>query len=371
MPRSARPEEAKATGGSRGRIVARGATQDRAAAESAPWGAPRGLDSREGSESASWDRGYGTSRARPIGREPMVRVADSIRLRAHAARFDVAGLTCDALEPLAASRLDALLERPYEEFTAQDVGCALDVIERVGGSASLFAYFLPAVLRRPPYTDVVAAERFLLGLESAYGEATVSDWDAEIDAMLLRWLALRPVRGGDDPIDLYVSEAALRRHEIEAARRLPAQSRLRSCLGTDWRRSTGAPVYPRAALILLDRTPSKGVARLTSFERSDDANLHRAWVEMVVHAHGVGWRPRSREVVDWLDAPGRATFAEALMERSESDLAIGGAAAAILLSPRRAREFGRRAVTLLATLDASDSDRFVVTPIARRLLVGA
>lgn len=301
----------------------------------------------------------------------MVRVADSIRLRAHAARFDVAGLHGVARRELVERTLEQRLEPARRERVERDVGTALEVIEHAGGHAALFAYFLPAVLRRPPMTDVVAAERFLLGLEEAYAEAAVSEWDAEIEATLLRWLALRPVRGGDDPVDLYVSEAALRRHEIEAARRLPATPRLRSCLGADWRRSTGAPVYPRAALILLDRAPAKGVARLASFERSDDGNLHRAWVELVVHAHGVGWRPRSNEIVDWLDAPARATFAEALMTSPALDLAIGGAAAAILLSPRRTRELRARAAGLVRALDASDDDRFVLTPIARRLLTGA
>lgn len=300
----------------------------------------------------------------------MVRLRDPEILRAHQARFDVARFALAGLAPLDASRLDALLDRPYEDLTGKDVACALDVIERAGLDASLFAYFLPAVLRRPPFRDVVACERLLLGLDGARGEAAISDWDPEIDATLLRWLSLRPLRGGDDPVDLYLSEAALRRHEIEAARRLPTESRLRSCLGMDWHRAAEGPLYPRVALSLLDRTPSKAVARLASLERSHDENLHRAWVELLFHAHGVGWRPESREAVDWMDAPARAAFAEGLMGHAALDLALGAAGVAILLQPRRARELKGRAVQRLAALDASDSDKFVLTRITRRLFEG-
>ncbi len=301
----------------------------------------------------------------------MVRLSDPLRLRAHQARFDVASLSRDALEPLDASRLDALLDRPYEDLTGNDVACALDVMHRAGLHAPLFAYFLPAVLRRPPFKDVVASERFLEGLEGSRGDAAVSDWNTEIDATLTRWLTLRPMRGGDDPVDLHLSEAGLRRHEIEAARRLPTESRLRSCLGTDWRRASEGPLYPRALLVLLDRAPAKAVARLNAFEKSDDDNLRRAWVELLMHAHGVGWRPESRETVDWLDAPKRLAFAEALMGHPELDIAIGAAAAAILMSPRRVRELRLRVSVRLAALDASDSDKFVLPPVTRRLLVGA
>lgn len=301
----------------------------------------------------------------------MVRPSDPMRLRAHQARFDVARLSRDGLDPLDARRLDALLDRPYEELSGADVACALDVMHRAGLHAPLFAYFLPAVLRRPPFQDVVASERFLEGLEGARGDLAVADWNPEIEATLTHWLTHRPMRGGDDPVDLYLSEAGLRRHEIEAARRLPTESRLRSCLGTDWRRASEGPLYPRAVLVLLDRAPAKAVARLTSLERSEHDNLRRAWIEILMHAHGVGWRPESREAVEWLDAPKRMTFAEGLMGHLELDIAIGAAAAAILMSPRRARELRERASVRLTALDASDSDKFVLTPIARRLLTGS
>lgn len=300
----------------------------------------------------------------------MVRLRDPKSLRAHQARFDVARLSHEGLDPLDASRIDALLDRPYEDLTGKDVACALEVIERAGLDEGLFAYFLPAVLRRPPFQDVVACERLLLGLEGARGEPAVADWDPEIDATLLRWLSIRPLRGGDDPVDLYLSEAALRRHEIEAARRLPTESRLRSCLGMDWHRAAEGPLYPRVAMSLLDRTPAKAVSRLGSLEKSHDENLHRAWVELLFHAHGVGWRPASRDAVEWMDAPARAAFAEALLAHDALDVAIGAAGVLILMQPRRARELRMRASVRLAALDASDSDKFVLTPVTRRLFAG-
>ena len=301
----------------------------------------------------------------------MVRLSDPLRLRAHRARFDVARLSREGLDPLDSRRLRALLDRPYEDLSGSDVACALDVMHRAGLHALLFAYFLPAVLRRPPFEDVVASERFLVALEGARSDAAVAEWGSEIGATLMRWLTLRPMRGGDDPVDLHLSEAGLRRHEIEAARRLPTESRLRSCLGTDWRRAGEGPLYPRAAMVLLDRSPANAVARLASFEKSHDDNLRRVSIELLVHAHGVGWRPESPEAVDWLDAPKRMVFAEALMGHSQLDIAIGAAVAAILMSPRRVRELRLRASVRLAALDATDSDKFVLTPVTRRLLVGS
>lgn len=300
----------------------------------------------------------------------MVRASDPLRLRAHQARFDVARIPREGLEPLDARRLDMLLDRPYEDLSGGDVACALDVMDRASLHAPLFAYFLPAVLRRPPWKDFVASERFLLGLEGARGDPAIADWSAEIDATLRRWLTLRPLRGGDDPVDLHLSEAGLRRHEIEAARRLPTESRLHSRLGADWRRAGEGPIYVRAALLLLDRTPATAVERLRAFERSEDDNLQRSWVELAVHAHGVGWRPEVRDAVEWLDAPARRAHADALIARAEPDLAIGAAAAAILIHPRSAREVRARIAPRIAALDASEADAFVLTPVVRRLLQG-
>ena len=59
----------------------------------------------------------------------MVRLPDPMRLRAHQARFDVARLSREGLDPFDASRLDALLDRPYEDLSGSDVACALDVAQ--------------------------------------------------------------------------------------------------------------------------------------------------------------------------------------------------------------------------------------------------
>jgi hypothetical protein len=300
----------------------------------------------------------------------MVRFADDAALRDHLARFDPSRLSREGLDPLEARRLDALLERPYEDLDSRDVSHALAIVDRAGTPPDLFAYFLPAALRRPPYKDLRASECLLAGLLAARDDAVVAAWDAEIEATLVRFLTARPLRGGDDPVDLWLSETASRQRALEAARRLPWSARRRAGLLADWVRATEGPVYARAALLLLQRWPDAAERRLLMWEAGTEDNLLRAWVEVMFHAHGEGWRPGSAALDALLDAPARYAVADGLIAHVEPDLAVGAAAVALLLAPSRGREVRARVAPRLAQLDAMDQDAFVVLPVVRALLDG-
>lgn len=301
----------------------------------------------------------------------MVRLADPRALEAHQARFDLGRWPREGLDPVDARRLDAILDRPYESLDARDVAHALDLIERGGLAEALFPYFLPAALRRPPTTDALASERLLSGLFATRGQSAVADWGPEIEEALVRWLCTRPLRGGDDPIDLWLSDAAARRHELEASRRLPARIRMRASLGGGWAAAREGPLYPRVALLLFHAEPQRAVARFLAWEASEEPNLVRVAIEVLFHAAGEGWRPDPAALAETLDVPARLARLEELVAHGETDVALGAAAAAILLAPRRARELRARAAPRLAALDLLDSDRFVLPSRVRRLLTGA
>jgi hypothetical protein len=300
----------------------------------------------------------------------MVRLANDAALRDHLARFDPSRLTREGLDPLEARRLDALLDRPYEDLDGRDVAHALALVRSAGLPTDLFAYFLPAVLRRPPWKDVRASECLMAGLLAARDDAVVASWDAEIEATLVRFLTARPLRGGDDPVDLWFTETASRQRGLEAARRLPWGARRRAGLLADWARATEGPVYARAALVLLQRWPSAAERRFLLWETGSEDNLLRAWVEVMFHAHGEGWRPGSAALDAVLDAPSRYALAEGLIGHLEPDVAIGAAAVALLLAPGRGREVRARVAPRIADLDATDQDRFVLLPVVRSLLTG-
>lgn len=300
----------------------------------------------------------------------MVRLADPRSLRAHQARFDIARLPRTGLEALEIRRLDLLLDRPYEDLDAADVANALHLIDRAGLYAPLFAYFLPAALRRPPCRDLVASERLLAGLLSTGSDEAVADWDPEIEEALVSWLSTRPLRGGDDPVDLWLSEPALRRRELEAARRLPSILRIRSGLSSGWREACEGPLYVRLALLCLTRWPAAAERRLRAWESSSEDNLSRAWVELMFHAHGEGWRAEQPALETWLASPERIEAAEHLLTHAEPDIALGAAAVALLLVPHRARELRARVAGRLASHLASEQDRFALTPTVLGLLTG-
>lgn len=300
----------------------------------------------------------------------MVRLADPRALEAHQARFDLGRWPREGLDPVDARRLDALLDRPYESLDARDVAHALDLVERGGLAEALFPYFLPAALRRPPYRDTLASERLLAGLFATRGRPEVADWGPEIEETLVRWLVTRPLRGGDDPVDLWLSDAAARRHELEAARRLPARIRMRASLGGGWVAAREGPIYPRVALLLFHAEPERAVERFLSWESSEERNLVRVAVEVLFHAAGEGWRPDPAALAETLDVPARLARLEDRIAHEELDVALGAAATAILLAPRRGRELRARVAPRVAALDASDSDRFVLPSRVRRLLTG-
>ena len=300
----------------------------------------------------------------------MVRLADDAGLRDHIARFDTTRLSRGGLDALDARRLEALLERPYEDLDGPDVALALTLVERAGLPPDLFAYFLPAALRRPPFKDLRASESLLAGLVASRGEEAVAAWDPEIEATLVRFLAARPLRGGDDPVDLWLSETASRQRALESERRLPRSARRRAGLLADWERTSEGPVYARAALVLLGRWPDAAERRLRMWETGTQDNLLRAWVEVMFHAHGEGWSPGPPSLDAVLDVSARFAFAHGLLGHPEVDLALGAAAVAILLVPSRAREVRARIAPCLAALEAADSDRFVLLPAVRSLLAG-
>lgn len=300
----------------------------------------------------------------------MVRLADPDVLRAHQALFHPASLRGAGLDPLLSRHLDALVGRPYESLSGDDAVRALDLVDRAGLPPALFAYFLPALLRRPPMRDRLASERLLQGLLVARGEPALVPWAAEIEETLVRFLAARPVRGGDDPVDLWLSEPALRRLEFAAVRRVPERPRARTGVAVDWTRATEGPLYARAALVLFQRFPTAAERRFLLWEAVPDDNAARAWVETMFHVHGEGWRPEPASLDRLLDEPERLAAAEALLAHPEPDVAIGAAAVGAVLAPRRWKEWRLRVASRLRSLDASDQDRFVLVPTVRRLLSG-
>jgi hypothetical protein len=296
----------------------------------------------------------------------MVRLGDTASLRAHAARFPPGAIPRDGLAPLDACRLDRILSRPYEELTSEEVAQALALVDR-NRLPMLFAYVLPAALRRPPSHDLAASDRLLDGLLRLRADPTLAHWEPEIERSLERSLELRPLRGGDDPVDLWISDEALRLRLLEAARR-PAAARERPRRVPTWASAREGPFYARLALTLLDRRPSRAVARVERWEEVDDPNLARAWVEIVFHANAMGWGPDAPHTFDHLVSPERAARAHALLLHDELDVAIGAAAVLRLLAPARAAGMRDRVQGLLAALDAAESDRFVLTGTVRRLL---
>jgi hypothetical protein len=300
----------------------------------------------------------------------MVRLADSTVLREHQARFDPACLPRTGLDPLAARRLEGLLARPYEALDARDVVEALDLVARSGHEAALVAYFLPAALRQPPLRDREAADRFLASLWAAREAPEVALWDAEIEQTLLRWLATRPLRGGDDPVDLWISATALRRRGLETARRVPRDPRRGGGLVAGWTTAAGGPPYARAALLLLARWPAAAERRVHLWEAGGDDHHLRAWLEVMFHAHGEGWRPGAPAFDAWIEAPARRAVVETLLAHPEPDVAIGAAAVGLLVLPGRARTIRAAVASRLRALDAAEEDRFVLTPEVRRLLEG-
>jgi hypothetical protein len=300
----------------------------------------------------------------------MVRLADPDALRAHVARFDPGRLARESLSTLDGRRLDVLLEKPYEELNARDVAQALDLAERSGYEPSLFAYFLPAALRTPPERDVVATGRFLGALLACRGDEAVAAWEEEVEGALAGWLVTRPLRGGDDPVDLWLSERAARWVEIDGARTMARVPRVRIGPGTGWTQASQGPPYARIALTLLRLWPAKAVDRYLGWERSARDDDLRAWVEVTFHAHGEGWRPDPAPLVDVLCDPDRVARARTLLLHDAADLAIGAAAILALLDPARMPTVRPLALARLRDLDARADDRFVVTRAVRRLLTG-
>jgi hypothetical protein len=304
----------------------------------------------------------------------LVRLNDPQALRAHQARFDLGRLPRDGMSSLDARRLEALLDRPYEELRDEEVAHALDLTARASATGSWFAYFLPATLKADPATDLALAERFLAGLLAARREPSsapaLDDWTPEVDDALERALCERPLRGPDDPVDLWLPDDAARLREIEAARRFRMPRRLGPGAASSWRDAREGPFYARVALLLLERRPAAAVGRLRSWETSPRDNLARVWVETLFHGHGVGWRADAPGVADFLDAPERGTRAEALLAHGQDDVAIGAAAVLRLLAPPRAEAARERVAARLAAVDARPCDRFVLTRSLRRLLRG-
>ena len=298
----------------------------------------------------------------------MLRLADPEALRAHQAQFDLDRLLPTDLDPVATRRLAALLARPYEDLTAAEVPYALDLVAQAGYPAALFAYLVPAVLRRPPLRDRWAADRWVVGLSAARGHPGLASWATEIDETLVRWLEARPIRGGDDPVDLWLSDGALHRFDLRAARRLADPGRSRPGVAADWVRAHEGPFYARAAFCLLQRSGVGAERRFLLWESATTDAAARAWVEVMFHAHGEGWRPEPASLDRLLDDPERLVVAEALTAHPEVDVAVGAAAVAILLAPRRARELRARVEGRLRALAAADQDRFVLVPSVGRLL---
>jgi hypothetical protein len=297
----------------------------------------------------------------------MVRLADTASLRAHAARFPPDAIPREGLSPLDALRLDRILSRPYEELTVDEVAQALTLVER-NALGRLFAYVLPAALRRPPETDLVASDRLLEGLLRSHGEAAIADWEPEIERFLDRTLESRPLRGGDDPVDLWISPDALRLRALEAARRMAGVARARTRPAPTWGAAREGPFYARVALALLERYPGRALERLEAWEKAPEENASRAWVEVVFHANALGWGPCSAEAFGHLVSAERATRAHDLLLHERIDVAIGAAAILRLIAPGRAQGVRDRVEGLLAALDACESDRFVLPSSVRRLL---
>ena len=299
----------------------------------------------------------------------VARLSDPAALRAHAARFTPESIARDDLAPLDARRVESLLSRPYEDLTPEEVAQALLLGERAR-LPGLFAYVLPAALRRPPANDLATSDRLLDGLFRVRGEAALAPWEMEIERTLERLLETRPLRGGDDPVDLWVTEEALRRRALESARRMPRVEKPRKRAAPTGAGEREGPFYVRLALVLLDRYPARAAARVESWEGSPDANLSRAWVEVVFHANAMGWAPHAPDAFDALVSPARAARAHALLQDDDVDVALGAAAVLRLLAPGRGLGVRDRVEGLLAALDASESDRFVLTTALRRLLEG-
>jgi hypothetical protein len=300
----------------------------------------------------------------------MVRLADPEALRAHVARFDPAGPSRRSLSTLDARRLDVLLAEPYEDLTARDVAQALDLVARSGFDAGLFAYFLPAALRTPPERDAVAVGRFLGALLACRTDPAVAEWDQEIEGALTGWLVTRPLRGGDDPVDLWLSERAARWVELDGLRKMVRVPRVRIGPGAGWVHEAETPPYARIALTLLQRWPARAVDRYLAWERSPHDNDLRAWVEVTFHAHGEGWRPDPAPLTDVLVSPPRVTRALSLLLHDADDVALGAAAILALIDPRRMPTVRSLVAARLRELEASDHDRFVLVRSVRRLLVG-
>jgi hypothetical protein len=297
----------------------------------------------------------------------MVRLADPACLRAHAARFDREALAHDGLPGVEALRLRRLLARPYEDLTAEEIALALALAEE-RRLPSLFAWCLPAALRRLPERDPLASDRLLQGILDSGGEPAVADWEPEVEAALAGMLASRPLRGGDDPVDLWISDGALRLRALERARRGSGRPRARRV--PTWTGAREGPFYARLALVLLDRFPARAAARLAEWEAGATDNHARAWVETTFHANAMGWGPSLPGVFERLVSEERAARAHALVLHAETDVAIGAAATLLLLAPGRAEGLRDRVEGLLASVDASESDRFVVPGPVRRLLEG-
>ncbi len=301
----------------------------------------------------------------------MLRLADPAVLRAHQDRFDADALLPVGLDPGAARQLEALLRRPYEDLTAVELPYALELVARAGYPAALFAYFLPAVLRRPPLRDRCAIDRWVIGLVAARGHPGLASWAEEIDETLIRVLDARPVRGGDDPVDLWLSDGALHKFELRAARRLDDPGRSRPGVAAEWARASEGPFYARAALCLLARAGAGAERRFLMWESASSDAAARAWVEVMFHVQGEGWRPEPASLDRLLDDPARLAVAEAWTAHPEPDVAIGAAGVAVLMAPRRAREMRARVEGRLRALAASDQDRFVLVPTVARLLGAA
>ena len=301
----------------------------------------------------------------------MLRLADPDLLHAHRAQFDLRALRLGGLEPVAARRLGALVERPYEDLTGVEVAYALELVAGAGYPPPLFAYFLPAVLRRPPLRDRLAVDRFVVGLVAARGAPGVEAWAPEIEETLGRLLDARPVRGGDDPVALWLSERALHRFALRAARRHADTTRSRPGVAADWVRASDGPIYARTALCLLQRSGAGAERRFLRWEGATSDAAARAWVEVMFHVHGEGWRPAPASLDRLLDDPARLDVAEAWGAHPEPDVAVGAVAVAVLMAPRRARELRALVAGRLRALEASGQDRFVLVPSVARLLGAA
>jgi hypothetical protein len=300
----------------------------------------------------------------------MVRHADPAALREHLERLDPRRLPRDGFSAMDARRLDRLAARAYESLDAQDVAHALELVARNGYSAPWFAYFLPAALRTPPDRDLRATDRLLAGLFATRGDAALDAWATDVEAVLLDLLARRPLRGGDDPVDLWLSERSSRWLELDARRRLVHVAKVRLGPGTGWRESPEGPPYARIALAVLASRPEAACERFLAWESSDHLNPRRAAIEVAFHAHGEGWRPEPAPLADLFSSPDRTKAALSLLPHPAHDVALAGAALVCLRDPRRAASIRPMVAERLRRLDASSDDRFVLVPSVRRLLVG-